>query len=143
MKKIVIASDHGGFELKNAIKEYLISNDYEVTDLGTNSKDSCDYPVFAKELCTKIINNEFNIGILFCGTGLGMSIAANRIKGIRAACVSDTYSAKMSRLHNNSNVLCLGSRVLGIGLAQEIVHTWLNSNYESGRHQKRLDMIDE
>lgn len=143
MNKIVIASDHGGFELKLKIKEYLLSQNYDVLDLGTDSNKSCDYPYFAKKLCSKILSGEFNKGILICGTGLGMSICANRFKGIRAACVSDTYSAKMSRLHNNSNVLCLGSRVLGDGLACDILDIWLNTSFEGNRHQKRLDMIDE
>ncbi len=143
MNKIVIASDHGGFELKLKIKEYLLSQNYDVLDLGTDSNKSCDYPYFAKKLCSKILSGEFNKGILICGTGLGMSICANRFKGIRAACVSDTYSAKMSRLHNNSNVLCLGSRVLGAGLACDILDIWLNTSFEGDRHQKRLDMIDE
>lgn len=143
MNKIVIASDHGGFELKLKIKEYLLSQNYDVLDLGTDSNKSCDYPYFAKKLCSKILSGEFNKGILICGTGLGMSICANRFKGIRAACVSDTYSAKMSRSHNNSNVLCLGSRVLGVGLACDILDIWLNTSFEANRHQKRLDMIDE
>lgn len=143
MNKIVIASDHGGFELKLKIKEYLLSQNYDVLDLGTDSNKSCDYPYFAKKLCSKILSGEFNKGILICGTGLGMSICANRFKGIRAACVSDTYSAKMSRSHNNSNVLCLGSRVLGAGLACDILDIWLNASFEANRHQKRLDMIDE
>ena len=143
MNKIVIASDHGGFELKLKIKEYLLSQNYDVLDLGTDSNKSCDYPYFAKKLCAKILSGEFNKGILICGTGLGMSICANRFKGIRAACVSDTYSAKMSRSHNNSNVLCLGSRVLGAGLACDILDIWLNTSFEANRHQKRLDMIDE
>lgn len=143
MNKIVIASDHGGFELKLKIKEYLLSQNYDVLDLGTDSNKSCDYPYFAKKLCSKILSGEFNKGILICGTGLGMSICANRFKGIKAACVSDTYSAKMSRSHNNSNVLCLGSRVLGAGLACDILDIWLNTSFEGDRHQKRLDMIDE
>lgn len=143
MNKIVIASDHGGFELKLKIKEYLLSQNYDVLDLGTDSNKSCDYPYFAKKLCSKILSGEFNKGILICGTGLGMSICANRFKGIRAACVSDTYSAKMSRSHNNSNVLCLGSRVLGAGLVCDILDIWLNTSFEANRHQKRLDMIDE
>ena len=143
MNKIVIASDHGGFELKLKIKEYLLSQNYDVLDLGTDSNKSCDYPYFAKKLCSKILSGEFNKGILICGTGLGMSICANRFKGIRAACVSDTYSPKMSRSHNNSNVLCLGSRVLGAGLVCDILDIWLNTSFEANRHQKRLDMIDE
>ncbi len=142
MKKIVIASDHGGLELKNKIINYLALIGYEVLDLGTDSFDSCDYPVYAKKLCKKILNNEFEKGILFCGTGLGMQICANRFKGIRAVCVCESYSAKMSREHNNSNVLTLGARVLGDEAAKEIVNVWLNTEFLSGRHQKRLDMID-
>lgn len=142
MKKIIIASDHGGLELKNDIKEYLELSGYFVEDLGTNSFDSCDYPVYADKLCQKILNKEFEKGILFCGTGIGMSIAANRNKGIRAACVSDTFSAKMSREHNNSNVLALGARVIGLGLAKDITSTWLKSDFYGERHQRRIDMFD-
>lgn len=140
-KKIVIASDHGGFGLKEEIKNFLLNLDYEVLDLGTNSRESCDYPNFAKEVSRKIQEGSFKQGILVCGTGLGMQIAANKFKGIRAVCVSDTFSAKMSKEHNNSNVLCIGERVLGLGLAKEIVTTWLNSEFQGERHQKRLDLI--
>jgi ribose 5-phosphate isomerase B len=142
-EKILIASDHGGFELKEKISEYLKEKDFEVIDLGTNSTSSCDYPVFAKKLSKAILDNVAKQGILICGTGLGMQITANRFKGIRAVCVSDTFSAKMSKEHNNSNVLCLGARVLGTGLAKEIVNCWLNSTFQGERHQKRIDMIDE
>lgn len=142
-EKILIASDHGGFELKEKIKNYLLEKDFEILDLGTNSTSSCDYPIFAKKLCKEILNNTAQKGILVCGTGLGMQITANRFKGIRAACVSDTYSAKMSKEHNNSNVLCLGARVLGFGLAIEILEVWLNTDFQGERHQKRLSMIDE
>ena len=141
-EKILIASDHGGFELKEKIKQYLIEKNYDVLDLGTNSNSSCDYPVFAKKLCKEVLNTTTK-GILVCGTGLGMQISANRFKGIRAVCVSDTFSAKMSRAHNNSNVLCLGGRVLGVGLAKEILDAWLNTEFENGRHQERIDLIDE
>ena len=143
MNKIIIASDHGGFELKNIIKEYLTTNNYEVLDLGTNDTNSCDYPIYAQKLCKEILNGNFKRGILVCGTGLGMQIAANRNKGIRAVCVSDTFSAKMSREHNNSNVLCLGGRVLGKGLALEIVDNWLKTEFQGERHQKRIDMYDK
>ena len=140
--KIAIASDHGGFELKNEIFKYLMQKGFDVVDFGTNTSESCDYPVFAKKVCSKILNKEFDSGILICGTGIGMSIAANRFKGIRAACVSDTYSAKMTRAHNDSNVLCFGARVVGFGLATKIVDTWLETKYEGGRHQKRVEMLD-
>lgn len=141
-EKIIIASDHGGFELKEEIK-FFLKNDYEIVDLGTDSSESCDYPVFAKKLCKKILNKEAKRGILICGTGLGMQIMANRYKGIRAAAVSETYSAKMSRQHNNSNVLCLGGRVLGFGLAKEIVQIWLNTEFLGSYHQRRIDMLDK
>ncbi len=141
--KIAIASDHGGFILKNNIYKYLLVKGYNIVDFGTNSSESCDYPVFAKKVCAAILNEEVHYGILICGTGLGMQMCANRFKGIRAACVSDTYSAKMSRLHNNSNVLTMGARVVGEGLAYDIVDVWLGTNYEGGRHEKRIKMLDE
>lgn len=141
--KLAIASDHGGYILKNNIYKNLLIKGYDVTDFGTNSVESCDYPVYAKKVCEAILNNEFHYGILICGTGLGMQMCANRFKGIRAACVSDTYSAKMSRLHNNSNVLTMGARVIGEGLAYDIVDVWLNTNYEGGRHERRIKMLDE
>ena len=140
--KLVIASDHGGYELKEKIYKYL-NDRYDITDFGTNSKDSCDYPEYAKKVAKAIQNNEFDRGILVCGTGIGMAIAANRFRGIRAANVSDTFSARMTRMHNNSNILTLGGRILGEGLAFDIVDIWLESEFEGGRHQKRIDMIDE
>lgn len=141
-EKIIIASDHGGFELKEEIK-FFLKNNFDIEDLGTYSTESCDYPVYAKKLCKKILNNEAKKGILVCGTGLGMQIAANRFKGIRAVCVTETFSAKMSRAHNNSNVLCLGGRVLGSGLAKEIVQIWLNTEFLGSYHQRRIDMLDK
>lgn len=140
--KIALASDHGGFELKNKIYSYLIEKGYEVEDLGTNSLESCDYPIYAKKVVDKVLSDKNTRGVLVCGTGIGMQIAANRFKGIRAACVSDTYSARMTRAHNNSNVLTLGARVLGAGLALDILDIWLSTPYEAGRHQKRIDMLD-
>ena len=141
--KIAIASDHGGFKLKTEIFNYLKGKDYAIVDFGTNSLDSCDYTDFANKVCDAILRNDFTKGILICGTGIGMSMAANRYKGIRAACVSDSYSAKMTRLHNNSNVLCFGERVIGAGLAKQIVDIWLETEYEGGRHEKRIQMLDE
>ena len=140
--KIALASDHGGFELKEKIYKYLLAKECEVVDFGTNSNESCDYPVFAKKVCNAILNNDFDRGILICGTGIGMSIMANRFKGIRAACLSDAYSAQMTRKHNDSNVLCFGARVINESLAKEIVNIWLETEYEAGRHQKRIDMFD-
>ncbi len=140
--KIVIGSDHGGFEYKEEIKKILLEKGYKIIDVGTNSKESCDYPVFAKEAAQKIINGEADKGILICGTGIGMSITANKFKGIRAALCGDTFSAHATRAHNNSNILCLGERVIGLGLALDIVSIWLNTDYEGGRHQKRIDIIE-
>ena len=137
---IVLGSDHGGFKLKNAIKMHLIEQGYVVNDLGCFSEESCDYPVIAKSVVTEVLSSE-NKGILVCGTGLGMSMAANRFKGIRAAVCTDTFSAKMSRMHNNSNILCLGERVLGQGLAFELVDIWLKTEFLAGRHKTRIDMI--
>jgi len=140
--KIAIASDHGGFELKEKIYKYLLDNRYSVVNFGTNSAESCDYPIFAKKVCTAILNEGFDRGILICGTGIGMSMMANRFKGIRAACLSDKYSAEMTRKHNDSNVLCFGARVIDESLAKEIVDIWLKTEYEAGRHQKRIEMLD-
>lgn len=140
--KIAIASDHGGFELKEKIYKYLLDKGYEVVNLGTNSNESCDYPIFANKVCDAILTDNFERGILICGTGIGMSMMANRHKGIRAACLSDKYSAEMTRKHNDSNVLCFGARVIDETKAKEIVDIWLETKYESGRHQKRIDMLD-
>lgn len=140
--KIAIASDHGGFELKEKIYNYLLDKGYEVTNFGTDSTESCDYPVFAKKVCNAVLKEDFERGILICGTGIGMSIMANRFKGIRAACLSDKYSAQMTRKHNDSNVLCFGARVIDESLAKEIVDIWLETEYEAGRHQKRIEMLD-
>ncbi len=141
--KIAIASDHGGFDLKNEIINYLALQKIDVFDFGTHDKNSCDYPVYAKKVTLAILNNDFNRGILVCGTGIGMQIAANRFKGIRAVCPGNSYCAKMSRLHNDSNILTLGQRVLGVDAALEILNVWLNTPFEGGRHQKRIDMLDE
>lgn len=141
--KIVIASDHGGFELKEKIYSYLLNKGYDVQNFGTDSNESCDYPIFARKVCNAILNDDFNKGILICGTGIGMSIMANRHKGIRAACLSDKYSAEMTRKHNDSNVLCFGARVINEDTAKEIVDIWLETKYEAGRHQKRVEMLDK
>ncbi len=143
MKKIVLGADHGGYELKNIIKAHLESCGFEAIDVGTNSSDSCDYPIFASKLCQKLQNNEADLGILVCGTGIGMSMAANKHKGIRAACCSDTFSARLTRLHNNANVLCLGARVLGAGLTLDLVNEFVNAEFEGDRHIKRLSLIED
>ena len=140
MEKLYIASDHGGFRLKNEIREHLKLLDIEIEDLGCYTTESCDYPDFAHKLVYKILEDGGR-GILVCGTGIGMSIAANRHAGIRASLCTDTFSARMTRLHNNSNVLCLGGRITGTGLAMEIVDTWLKTEFEGGRHLRRIEKI--
>ena len=142
MTKIAIGSDHGGFELKNIIKDFLIANNYEVEDFGIFEKKPVNYPEIARLVSTSVANRESNKGILICGSGLGMAIAANKIKGIRAVTCSETYSAKMSRLHNDANVLTMGQRVIGEDVALEIVKIWLETEFEGGRHQVRVDMIE-
>lgn len=139
--KIAIAADHGGYELKDSMVEYIKSLGNEVVDLGTNSADSVDYPDYAKKVCEEIQQGNSDLGILICGTGIGMSLAANKFEGIRAACVSDVYSAKMSRNHNNANVLCIGARVIGDEVAKLIIKTFLENEFEAGRHQRRVDKI--
>ena len=141
-KKIIIGSDHGGFNLKQKIIEHLKSNGYEIDNVGCFSEESCDYPVIAKQVCEKVTSGD-KLGILVCGTGLGMSIYANKVKGIRASHCTDTFSARLTRQHNDSNILCLGERITGSGLALDIVDEWLNASFEGGRHQRRVDMINE
>lgn len=141
--KIALGADHGGFELKNSIKEKLVSEGYEVEDFGTNSSESVDFPDYSQQVTQAVQNEDADLGILVCGTGIGMSIAANKEKGIRAAVVSDVFSAEATKSHNNTNVLCLGARVVGPGLAEMIVDTWLNTSFEGGRHQTRLDKMND
>ncbi|MBR6533466.1 MAG: ribose 5-phosphate isomerase B [Clostridia bacterium] len=141
--KIAIGCDHGGLEHKNAIGEFLKENGFEVVDFGIYEQVSVDYPDIAKKLCESILKGETERGILVCGTGIGMSIAANKFKGIRAAACSEHFSAKYTRLHNNSNVLCLGGRVIGVGTAVELADIFVNTEFEGGRHQKRIDKITE
>ena len=140
MQKIIIASDHGGYNLKSLIIEHLKDIGISVEDYGCYNKESCDYPIYAKSVASEVAKGEAK-GILVCGTGIGMSIAANKVKGIRASHCTDTYSAKMTRKHNDSNILCLGERITGSGLALDIVDIWINTEFEGGRHQKRIDMI--
>jgi len=139
---ISIASDHAGYELKEIIKDYFDMNGITYTDFGTNSTESVDYPLYAKKVCASIQTSESDFGILVCGTGIGMCIAANKHRTIRAACCHDTYSAKMARLHNDANILTLGARVIGSGLAVEIVKKFLSVNFEGGRHIERVNMYD-
>ena len=151
MTKILIASDHGGFKLKNEIINHLKDQGLDIEDFGCYNTESCDYPVYAKIVAERVaggVNNGVNDGvndgvkgILVCGTGIGMSIAANRYKGIRASHCTDTFSARMTRMHNDSNILCLGERITGSGLALDIVDIWLNTQFVGGKHKKRIDMI--
>ncbi len=143
MKTIVLGADHGGFELKNVIKAHLESKGYKVIDVGTNAPDSCNYPVYASRACANILDGSADLGILVCGTGIGMSIAANKHRGIRAACCSDTFSARLTRLHNDANVLCIGARVVGAGLALDLVEEFLNAEFEGDRHTNRLSLIKD
>lgn len=139
--KIAIGCDHGGFEHKNAIKEHLEKRGFTVTDFGIEELVSVDYPDIAVLVADSIANGENDLGILVCGTGIGMSLAANKVKGIRAAAVSEHFSAKYTRLHNNSNVLCLGGRVIGVGTALELVDLFVDTEFEGDRHQRRIDKI--
>ena len=141
--KIAMGCDHGAYEMKEAIKAYLTEQGVTVDDKGTYSKDSVHYPLYAKAVCKDVQSKDVDFGILICSTGIGISIAANKHKGIRAALCGDVYSAKFTRLHNDANVLCLGALVTGLGVAKMIVDTFLATEFEGGRHQKRIDMITE
>lgn len=141
MTKILLGSDHGGFKLKNIIIDYLNKQGYKTEDLGCYSEESCDYPIIAQAMAKKIQESDLK-GILVCGTGIGMSIAANRYKGIRASHCTDTFTARMTRMHNDSNILCLGERITGAGLALDIVDIWLKTEFEGGRHTRRVEMLE-
>lgn len=141
--KIVLAADHGGFELKEIIRKDLIQAGYQLVDAGCFSTDSVDYPDYVEKAVERIASGECQKGILICGTGIGMAIAANRHKIIRAANCSDIYTARMSREHNNANMLCLGARVLGVAVAQEIVRVWLATEFAGGRHALRIAKFSE
>lgn len=138
---IAIGCDHGGINLKETIKKFLEDKGFEYKDFGTYNTDSCDYPDYAKAVCDSVVSGECENGILVCGTGIGMSIAANKIDGIRAAHVTDTYSARMTKEHNNANVICLGERITGCDLALEIVNAYLCAKFQGGRHQNRVDKL--
>ena len=141
--KIAIGNDHTALEMKEAIKAHLEENGYEVLDLGTNSTDSCDYPVYGEKVGRAVVDGEADLGIAICGTGVGISLAANKVKGVRACVCSEPYTAKLSRMHNDSNVLAFGARVVGVELAKMIVDEWLSASFEGGRHQRRIDLITE
>jgi ribose 5-phosphate isomerase B len=139
--KIALGADHAGFELKNHIKQYLADRGISVEDKGTLSNDSCDYPDYARAVAEEVVQHRANFGILVCGTGIGMSMAANKVPGIRAAHVTTDFEAQMAREHNDANVLTLGARVVAEPAALHIVDTWLNTQFAGGRHQKRVDKI--
>lgn len=138
---IGIGCDHGGYELKEHIKKVLLEKGIEIKDFGVHDTSSVDYPDIAKPLCESVVKGECECGILVCGTGIGMSIAANKIKGIRAAHVTDSYSARMTKEHNNANVICIGGRITGVEIATDIVNAYLNAEFAGGRHQNRIDKI--
>lgn len=142
-KTIAIGCDHGGYELKLPILAYLREEGYQVLDMGCDSTDSVNYPVYADKVCQAITEGKADLGILICGTGIGMSMAANKHKGIRAAACENTYSARMTRAHNNANVLCLGARVIGAGLAIDMVELFLHTDFLGGRHSIRVDMLSD
>lgn len=140
---IIIGSDHAGYDLKEVCKEHLVkSREHQLKDVGVFSRDSSDYPLIAKEVAGAVCRGEYDRGVLICGSGIGMSITANRFKGVRAALCQDVYSAKMSRLHNDANVLAMGGRIVGPGVALEILDVFLKTEFDGGRHKKRLDLID-
>ncbi len=143
MESIVIGADHGGYRLKEEVKAYLLEKGHDVMDVGTSSEDSVDYPDFAAEVARAIQGKKASLGILICGTGIGMAITANKFRGIRAAVVHDAYTAEMSRRHNNANVITFGGRVVGAGVAFSIVDAWLGHAFEGGRHSRRLGKIEE
>lgn len=140
--RIAAGSDHAGLQLKRELVGILRGLGHEVDDLGTHEAGSCDYPDYAVRVARAVADGEAVWGLLVCGTGLGMSMTANKVAGVRAAVVSDSFSARMARLHNDANVLCVGERVVGPGLAREILDAWLGASFEGGRHQRRVDMID-
>lgn len=139
--KIAIGCDHAALEMKAEFIKILDGMGFETVDCGTYTSESCDYPDIAEKVCLRITSGECEKGILICGTGIGMSIAANKIKGIRAALINDSFGAKYTRLHNDANVACFGARTTGIGLATELLQIFITTEYEGGRHQKRIDKI--
>lgn len=139
--KIAIGNDHVAVELKNHITKYVEAKGYEVVNFGTDSSESCDYPVYGEKVARAVASGECDLGILICGTGIGISLAANKVKGIRAAVCSEPYSARLTRQHNNANIIAFGARVVGQAMAEMIVDEFLDAEYEGGRHARRVDMI--
>lgn len=143
MRTILVGSDHAGYGLKNLLKDVLTARGLTVIDVGCDSQKSCDYPRFAQDVARRLNKGEASLGVLVCGTGIGMAISANRFRGIRAALCTTEYHARMSRAHNDANVLVLGGRITGDGLARAILEAWLDTPFEGDRHQRRIDQIDE
>lgn len=141
--KIAIASDHGGFALKNTVKEHLRERGVQVVDLGTDSESSVDYPVFGKACGEAVASGSADLGVVCCGSGIGISIAANKVKGVRCALCTSVEMAKLCKQHNNANMIALGGRLTEPALALQMVDTWLDTDFEGGRHQRRTDMLDE
>ena len=142
VKVIGIGNDHAAVEMKNQIKEFLEEKGYQVINYGTDSDESCDYPEYGEKVGRAVAEGKVDAGVLICGTGLGISIAANKVKGVRAAVVSEPVSARLTKEHNNANIIAFGARIVGIEMAKEIVSAWLNAEYiGSGRHERRVDMI--
>ena len=139
--KIGIANDHSAVDMKKQIVEYLVEKGYEVINYGTDTYESCHYPVYGEKVGRAIASGEVDLGIVICGTGLGISLAANKVRGVRAVVCSEPYTARLSRQHNNANVLAFGARVIGIEMAKMIVDEWLSAEFMGGRHQDRVDMI--
>lgn len=140
---LAIGADHGGYELKEQIKAHLDEKGVEYKDFGTYSEESCDYPLYAAKVCEAVQKGECEAGILVCGTGIGMSIAANKFDGIRCALLTNSFSARLTKEHNNANVIALGGRVTASGIAMDIVDSYLDAKFQGGRHQKRIDLITE
>jgi len=139
--KIAMGNDHTAIEMKLAVKEHLEGRGFEVLDLGTNSTDSCDYPAYGEKVGRAVVDGLADLGIAICGTGVGITMAANKVKGVRACVCSEPYTAKLSRMHNDSNVLGFGARVVGVEMAKMIADAWLDAEFEGGRHQRRVDMV--
>ena len=139
--KIGIGNDHAAVDMRFEIVKYLEESGYEVVNFGTDTNDSCDYPVYGEKVARAVANGEVDRGILICGTGVGISLAANKVKGIRAAVCSESVTARFSRLHNDANILAFGARIVGVETAKDMVNVWLNTEFEGGRHQRRVDLI--
>lgn len=142
IKKIAIGADHAGVEYKQSLIQYLESKGYEVVNVGTDSTDAVDYPIYAKKVCEEVTSGRVDTGILICGTGIGMSMMANKQKGIRAAVCGDTKSAEFTRLHNDANVLCMGARIISFDLCERITEIFLETNFLGGKHKIRIDMFE-